>query len=159
VAVFLLCGLLCLGALCAAPFGLDIQAGDQIRLRARYLWFCGNLTDRLRRMAAASGLFHLLRRYAPVFRKPLRVKRLRVKLDFSTGDAAETAVLYGWLCGLFSSLLPRPVRGRPEIALGPSFSSRREWSLDCDISLGMPAALFFFRMISVSIGYKRRSHV
>jgi hypothetical protein len=82
-----------------------------------------------------------------------------VALLFSTGDAAETAMIHGWLCGLFSSLRALLVRGTPQIALRPSFSVRRELSLNCNISLGMPAALFLFHIFRILTINKRSAHV
>lgn len=152
---FLFGGALCLGVLCAAPLALDIEAGSGLLLRARYLWFTRKLKARFRR----TDLFRLLRDYAPVFCSPLRVRRFQVRLFFSTGEAAETALLHGWLCGFFSSLKPLLVQAKPEVLIGPSFSSRRELSLDCRISLGMPAALFLVRIMRISICGKRSAHV
>jgi hypothetical protein len=152
-------GLVCLaGILAAVPMALDIEAGDRMLVRARYLCFSGKLKNPPLCPAALSGVLWLLRAWAPVFRKPLRVRRFRMKLLFSTGDAAETALLYGGLCGLFSSL--RPLCGKePEIVLGPRFSARRELSLDCRVVLTMPAALLLFRIIRLFIYTKRRNHV
>jgi hypothetical protein len=114
-------------------------------------WFC--------RLTAPAGFFHALRAWAPAFRRPLRIRRFQVTLLFSTGDAAETAMLHGWLCGLFSSLRTLLVQGSPRIALRPSFSVRRELSLNCNISLGMPAALFLFHVFRILNINKRRAHV
>jgi hypothetical protein len=160
VFVFFLCGGIAglAGILCAAPLGLDIQGGKGLSLKARYLWFTGNVTEKLRRWAASRNPLRLIRTCAPVFRKPLRVRRCRVSLAFSTGDAAETALLHGWLCGFCASLCP-PVRGGRAIAIRPLFASGPAWSVDCDISLAMPAALFLFRVIRLSIHTKRRTHV
>jgi hypothetical protein len=156
VFLFFLCaGLICLtGALGAAPLALDLEAGDRMLLRARYLCFSGKIP--LRDPAASFGTLRLLRDWVPVFRKPLRVSRFQMRLRFSTGEAAETALLYGWLCGLFSSLRPLLAGGKPEIVLGPLFSARRELALNCRVSLAMPAALLLFRIIRRGL-YTRRS--
>jgi hypothetical protein len=154
---------LCLaGALCTAPLAFDIQAGTRFSLRTRYLWFSRRVSAALlRRLFLSADIFRTIDAYLPVFRKPLRLRRLRLRLVFSTGDAAETALLYGRLCVFFASLYPRLIRGRPEITLSPSFSPERELSPDCDISLDIPAAVFLFRMIFALIrgkgGRKKRS--
>jgi hypothetical protein len=149
---------LCLiGILCAAPLAFDIQAGDSFSLQARYLWFSRTLTPELRRLLLSPDIFRTLGAYAPVFRKPLRLRRFRLSLVFSAGDAAETALLYGRLCVFFSSLYPLLIRGRPEISLCPSFTSEWELSPNCDISLDMPAALFFFRVI-LALGRNKPIH-
>jgi hypothetical protein len=156
---------LCLiGFLSAAPLAFDMRAGNCFSLEARYLWFRRTVTPDLRRLLLSPDVFRILKACAPVFRKPLRLRRFRLSLVFSTGDAAETALLYGRLRAFFSSLYPLLIRGRPEIALKPSFSSRRELSPDCHISLDMPAALFLFRMILAlrrgkPVRKKRRPHV
>jgi hypothetical protein len=92
--------------------------------------------------------------YGPVFRRPLELGRFRLRLAFSAGDAAETALFYGWLCLVLDFLYPLPVMNKREIVLEPRFLSPRKISLDCDISLSMPAAVFLFRMISLSIRAK-----
>ncbi|MDR0624251.1 MAG: hypothetical protein LBG10_07450, partial [Treponema sp.] len=84
---FLLGSVLCLGLLCAAPFTLDIQAGDRVSLRARYLWFTGNIPKRLRPAPSAAGFWRALRAWTPIFRQPRRIRRCRLNLLFSTGDA------------------------------------------------------------------------
>jgi hypothetical protein len=150
-----------IGILCTAPLAFDIQAGDCFSLRARYLCFSRTMTPELRRLLLSPDILRILDAYAPVFRKPLRLRRFRLSLVFSTGDAAETALLYGRLSVFFSSLHPLLIRGRPEIALKPSFASERELSPDCYIFLDMPAALFLFRMILAfsrdKSGHKKRS--
>jgi uncharacterized spore protein YtfJ len=102
-------------------------------------------------MVESGDFFRTLGLYASIFRRPLELERFRLHLAFSAGDAAETALFHGWL-RLFLNL-PRPSRARrkPEIALEPRFLSRPELLPDYDISLSMPAVVFLFRMISVSI--------
>jgi hypothetical protein len=145
---------LCLAA-ALAPLTLEFRGGPPLRLWARYLWFRQNMTPVLRRILGSSALFKTLALYAPVFRRPLKLDRFRLRLAFSTGDAAETAVLHGGLCLLLNCLFPLWTppgsRRRPEISLEPCFLSRQKAVLDCDISLAIPAAVFFFRMISASI--------
>jgi hypothetical protein len=140
-----------------------------LRLLARYLGFRRNLIPGLRRLLKSGGLFRTLDVYAPVLRGGRG--RFRLRLAFSAGDAAETAVLHGGLCLFFNRLFPPggPPRRGPEVSLEPRFLSRREAVLDCDISLVMPAAVFFFRLISASVrggafarhyaGKKRSPHV
>jgi hypothetical protein len=155
---------LCLAGLCAAPLRLDIQGGP-LRLGFRYLWLRGSISPALRRglrrrarRILLSGDFSgAVETYGPLFRKPLGLRRFRVKATFSAGDAAETALLHGGLClfaGLFSSL-----PGRAKIVLEPCFSSGEKLSLDCDISVSVPAAVFLYRVIAVSIREKRSPHV
>ena len=159
-----LCGLCLAAGLCAAPFALDIQGGKSFRLGARYLWFRRNITpaagNRLRRAARDfwedPDFLGILELYGPLFRRPLALGRFRLCLAFSTGDAAETALLHGRLCLFFNFLSLPPFRGRPEIALKPRFLSRRELSLNCDISVAMPAAVCLFRIISLFV--RRRIH-
>jgi hypothetical protein len=132
-------------------------------MQARCLWFRRNLNRelraRLRRVLESGDYLGTLAACASLFRKPLALGRFRLGLAFSSGDAAETAVFHGGLCLFFSSLHPLLSRAGPEINLSPRFSSRRELSLDCDISLTLPASVFFFRMITLSIRKKRRAHV
>jgi hypothetical protein len=156
----LLAGLLSVtAALCAAPFTLDIRGGKTLFLRVRYLWLTKNINAELRRFLNSPDMFRTLRLYAPVFRKPLRLRRFRLDLAFSTGDAAETAALHGWLNVFFVSLYPLLVWGKPAVSLNPFFSSRPELSVNCDISLGMPAAALLFRVIPPAFHKKRKSHV
>jgi hypothetical protein len=144
-----------------------MEGGRPPQFWARYLCFrrdiTGTLTEKLRRVLRdhpePAELFKLPKLYAPVFRKPLELRRFRLHLAFSTGDAAETAVFHGWLCLLLNSLRPRAIRCKPEIALEPGFISRPQLSLDGDISLAAPAAVFLFRLISLSIREKRMFHV
>jgi hypothetical protein len=168
-----LCGLCLAAGLCAAPVALDIRGGKILRLGARYLWFRRNVTrtvgNHLRRAARdfleTPDLLGTLELYGPLFRHPLRLGPFRLDLAFSTGDAAETALLHGRLCLFLNFLYLLPSRGRPEVTLKPCFLSRRELSLDCDISVTMPAAVFLFRTLSLSVrrsihaGKQRRSHV
>jgi hypothetical protein len=93
--------------------------------------------------------------YGPVFRRPLELGRFRLRLAFSAGEAAKTALLHGWFCLFLGFLYLPPAINKGKIVLEPRFLSRREVSLDCDISLALPAAVFLFRMISLSVRIKR----
>jgi hypothetical protein len=56
-----------------------------------------------------SSLLRALRGYGPALRgslRFLRCRRCRLRLRFSGGDAAETALLHGWLCGVLAALSP-----------------------------------------------------
>jgi hypothetical protein len=117
------------------------------------------MTKWFRRLPSSAGFFYALRAWAPALRRPLRLRRFQMRLFFSTGDAAETAMLHGWLHGLFSSLRPLLARGTPRIALRPSFSVRRELSLNCNIFLDIPAVLFLFHVFRVLHTNKRSAHV
>jgi hypothetical protein len=158
VRIIFVCVLCLAGGLCALPLRLDIQGGASWRLVFRYLWFRRDISrrvgHRLRRRAGPAAAYALkhrnlpdfLKACLPFFRKPLRLSRLRLKLTYSTGNAAETAILYGGLC-FFAKALSAPQAGaRPEIVLAPCFSSREKILFDCDISVSMPAAVFFYRM-------------
>jgi hypothetical protein len=167
VEIVIVCTLCLAGGLCAAPLTLDIGGKEKVCLRARYLWFRRNINSALRRrlrriwrrFTKSRDYGGILNVYAPLFRPPLEVARFRLNLAFSTGDAAETAIFHGWFCVFMRSLYSLPFRRKPTITLSPQFSALPELSLDCDISLSMPAALFFFRMISASIREKRKFHV
>jgi hypothetical protein len=87
--------------------------------------------------------------YLPFFRKPLRLGRLRLKLTYSAGDAAKTAILYGGLCFFAKALSALRAGTRPEIVLVPCFSSREKFLFDCDISVSMPAVVFIYRIMRV----------
>jgi hypothetical protein len=93
-----------------------------------------------------------LAEYAPAFRRSLKVKRCRFHLAFSTGDAAETALLYGWLCPFLTPpRLPKLRGNKPEITLEPRFVSPRELALKGDISLTMPVILFLLRILPLAV--------
>jgi hypothetical protein len=154
----IVCGLCLAAGLCAAPLALNIQGEGPLRLGLRYLWFRRDISHilglQLRRLLRdfleSPDPLRTLAIYRPLFKRPLELRRLRLHLAFSTGDAAETALLHGRLCLASNFLRFLPVR--PEIALAPRFLSRRELSLDCDISFSIPAAVFLLRMLSLSIG-------
>jgi hypothetical protein len=152
------------GILCAAPLTLDIEGNGHSRpgVRFRYLFFRRNVTrmirNRLRRFARrlfkSPDFFKTLKLYSRLFRGPLRVKRLRLNLVFSAGDAAETAIFHGRLCSLTNLLYPLAAGGKPEITWKPCFSAGTELSVDCNISLSIPAAVLLFRLISLSVREK-----
>jgi hypothetical protein len=150
---------------------LDIQKQGSLRLTLRYLWLRLTINAALRRrlryralsLARAvlrsrdfSGILALCR---PFFRKPLALRRCRLSVAFSAGDAAETAMLHGGLCLLARSLSCLPRGEKQEIALSPCFSSRAGFSLGCDISLSLPAAVFLCRIIALAVRGKRMLHV
>ncbi|MDR2053964.1 MAG: hypothetical protein LBP80_11175 [Treponema sp.] len=105
----------------------------------------------VRRLLESPDFLKTLRLYSPLFQKPLRVKRLRLNLAFSAGDAAETAVFHGCLCSLANLLYPLAAGVKPEITLKPRFSAETALCFDCNISLSVPAAVLLFRLISLSV--------
>jgi hypothetical protein len=154
--------ILCLGGIvCAAPLTVDIRGQDHARpdARFRYLCFYRSITHVLRnrlrrfvrRLLRSPDFFKTLRLYSPLFRRPLRVKHLRLNLAFSAGDAAETAVFHGCLCSLANSLDPLAAGGKPEITLRPCFSAETKLSFDGNMSFSIPAVVLLFRLISLSI--------
>jgi hypothetical protein len=167
VEILIPCALCLGGLLCTAPFTLDILGGRLLRLEVRYLGIRQNITgclqDKIRRIGQevleSRNLFGTLEPYIPLFRKPLALSRFRLRLAFSSGDAAETALYYGGLCLLLNSLYPLPALSRPEITLEPRFTSRREAAVDCTISLTMPAAVFLFRLLVMRFRKKNAEEI
>jgi hypothetical protein len=95
-------------------------------------------------------LLRALRGYGPALRGNLgflRCRRFRLRLRFSGGEAAETALLHGWLCGALAALTPLAAPCTPEIALEPVFSPRRELAAECDIALHLPLPVLLFRIL------------
>jgi hypothetical protein len=164
VEIVIFCIFCLAGILCAAPLALDIEGKSHARLdiRFRYLFFRRNISGILRnklrlfarRLLKSPDFLKILKLYAPLFRRPLRVKHLRLNLAFSAGDAAETAVFHGGLCSLANSLCPPVAGGKPEITLNPRFSAETTLSFDCNISLSVPAAVLLFRLIVLSVKEK-----
>jgi hypothetical protein len=160
IVVFLALGVLALGLLGAAPVGLWIEGGAPLEFRIRYLGFRWNLRPLVRNKPGSPGegkwrdKLEALTRLAPLLRRPLGFERFRLRLGFSTGDAAETALCFGGLC-LFLNALPLS-RVKGERTLLPCFSSRPQVSLDCDIRLTLPAAVFLLRWGSLTAKKKGR---
>jgi hypothetical protein len=160
-----------LGALGAAPLTLNIQNGGPLRLTLRYLWLRLGISPALRRRlrsVALSVARSALRSRdfsripalcAPLLRRPLALRRFRLSLAFSTGDAAETALLHGGLCLVAHSLSRLPRGERQEITLSPCFASQAGLALGCDIALSLPAAVFLCRIIALVIRGKRMLYV
>jgi hypothetical protein len=101
-------------------------------------------------LLSCSSLLRALRGYGPALRgslRFLRFRRFRLRLRFSGGDAAETALLHGWLWGLLAALSPLTAPCTPVIALEPAFSPRGELALDCDIALQLPVPVLLFRIL------------
>jgi hypothetical protein len=168
--IIILSILCCMGGLCAAPVYMDLRGGAPWRMHIRYLFFHPGIGPALRReffrlarrVLSARDFSGALACYGPFFHKPMKLGRFRLKAVFSSGGAAETALLYGSLC-LAVQMLPRsraetgkrPFRAGPEIWLEPRFSSGEEFSVDCDISLSIPAAVFLYRFITLAIRRRR----
>ncbi|MDR3160781.1 MAG: hypothetical protein LBU28_04120 [Spirochaetaceae bacterium] len=94
-----------------------------------------------------SSLLRALRRYGPVLRSSrrfLRCRRFRLRLRFSGGDAAETALLHGWLCGVLAALSPLAAPCKPDIALESAFSSPAELAVEGDIAFHLPVPVLLF---------------
>jgi hypothetical protein len=160
-----------LGGLGAAPLTVDIRNEGSLSLTLRYVRLRLGISPALRRRLRAgaralaravlrsrdfSGILALC---APLLRKPLALRRCRLSLAFSAGDAAETALLYGGLCLLARSLSRLPRGERPELSLSPCFSSQAGFSLGCDIALSLPAAVFLCRIIALAVRGKRMLNV
>jgi hypothetical protein len=139
-------------------------------MKFRYLCFYPDISPALgrdflrlaRRALGTRDFTDAIACYGPFFRKPMKLGRFRLKAIFSSGDAAETALLYGGL-RLAVTALPllraeagnRPLRVKPEIWLEPRFSSGAACSFDCDISLSIPAAVFLYRLIILAVRQRR----
>jgi hypothetical protein len=97
-----------------------------------------------------SSLLRALRGYGPALRGSLgflRCRRFRLRLRFSGGEAAETALLHGWLSGALAALTPLAAPCTPEIALEPVFSPNAELAVECDIALRLPLPVLLFRIL------------
>jgi hypothetical protein len=175
MSILFFCLLCFLGGLCAAPVRMEMRGGIPWRMNFRYLCFRTGISPALRR-----GFRRLVRRvlktrdfsdlsayYGSFFRKPMKMERFSLKAVFSSGDAAETALLYG---GLYLAVhaLPLGSAGKdrlsgvtPDITLEPRFSAREEFSFDCDISFSLPAAVFLYRFIVIAVKqfHDRRRYV
>ncbi|MDR3355891.1 MAG: hypothetical protein LBO04_01740 [Spirochaetaceae bacterium] len=136
-----------IAGLCAAPLTLRIRAGAGLRVEIRYLRFRRSRTNIM-----GPALRLLTGNYAAAFRactrflrRPMRIRRFYLKIEFSVMDAAEAALAYGVLRLLPQVLCMRLADCKPEIVLSPRFPAPPEISLDCDISLSLPAVVFLLR--------------
>jgi hypothetical protein len=138
------------------PISLEIRGEKVFRVYVRYLCFCREIiTARQKKRKPVHWRFmvanfaKMLKAFTFFTRPPLRAERFRLKIVFSSEDAAETAMLYGLLCMFFSALYPRLDGCNPEILLSPCFSSCSSLSVDSDIAISLPAAVFTFRALRI----------
>jgi hypothetical protein len=134
------------------PINLEIRGGKVLRVYVRYLCFCREIVTARQKNRkpihwrfVSANFTRMIKACTFFTRPPLRAERFRLKVVFSSGDAAETAMLYGLLCMFFSTLYPRLDGCNPEILLSPCFSSRSSLFVDSDIAISLPAAVFTFR--------------
>ncbi|MDR2659549.1 MAG: hypothetical protein LBC27_06120 [Spirochaetaceae bacterium] len=143
-------GVVCIGV---APVSFDILGGEKtLRLNVRYLCFKYDVSrlakERLQmrlNIADFPDIFKILTLFA---RRPPRVTRFCLKISFSSGDAAETALLYGYLCILFRALNMKISHCEPELTLTPRFLSYDTFSFDCDMVFSIPAAALLLNIIT-----------
>jgi hypothetical protein len=137
----------------AMPFSLEIRCGKVLRVHIRYLCFRYNLNsiliEQMRRPFVMADFLKTLKVCASFAQCPLHAKRFRLKMTFSSEDAAETALLHGSLRMIFSSLYPRLSVCKPEILLIPCFSPHDRLSVDCDIAVALPAAALIVKVLPV----------
>jgi hypothetical protein len=140
-------GMVCL---LAPPISFDIRGKKVLRVYVRYLCFRFNISGMLKEAAQKLFVFKDLTKTIGAClsfaRRPTRIDCFRLKMVFSTGDAADTALLHGFLCMFFRALYPRISACKPEIVLSPCFLPHDKLSVDCDISFSIPAAVFFARI-------------
>jgi hypothetical protein len=141
--MFILIALVC-GLFCAAPlsFNLDHTGGKSggLSAYAGYLWFRRDLGPQLKlRFLSGAARF-----FSPSLRRFARWRRFRLKLLFSAGEAAETALAYGGLCRILAALEPGLGRCRPTIALNPVFSAEASVDGECAVSISFPAIVILF---------------
>ncbi|MDR1147740.1 MAG: hypothetical protein LBK66_03835 [Spirochaetaceae bacterium] len=150
--IFFILGAACILCFFALPLRFDIQGENVLRIRVHYLCFSFNfnglLKKRTRKHFVLEDFTKNLGMCVSFVRHPMRVMRFRLKVLFSTGDAAETALLHGFLCAFFRALYPRISACKPEIILSPCFSSYDKLSIDCDISFSLPMLMFLARACS-----------
>jgi hypothetical protein len=143
----------------ALPLSLDICGGKTLRVQFRYLCFRHDVSGVLSRLTqkcfVMADLISELKMCASFARPPLKAARFRLKMAFSSGDAAETALLHGFLCIFFRSLYTRFNIRNAEISLNPRFLSYSELSIDCDIVLSLPMAVFTARTLPLIIRRQR----
>jgi hypothetical protein len=150
--IFFILGVACIVCFFALPLRFDIQGENVLRICVHYLWFRFNfnglLKKRTRKHFVLEDFTKNLGICVSFVRRPMRVTRFRLKVFFSTGDAAETALLHGFLCAFFRALYPRISACKPEIILTPCFLSCDKLSIDCDISFSLPMPVFLARVLA-----------
>jgi hypothetical protein len=142
-------GIVCLGA---APLSLGIRgSGKKLRLYVRYFWFYRDISGMARKLLQTrinlADFPKILKMLEVFVRHPPQITHFRLKMAFSTGDAAETALLYGFLSLFFSALYPNLRACNGEIVLTPCFLPSDSLSIDCDIIFSLPAAVFLIKLL------------
>jgi hypothetical protein len=137
----------CIAWLCAAPLTLRIRGGAGLRVEIRYFHFRQSRTQVLvpALRLLAGNYAGTLGAFTRFLRRPARIRRFYLKIEFSGTDAAEIALAYGALRLLPQVLYTRLADCKPEIVLNPHFPASPKISLDCDISLSLPALVFLLR--------------
>jgi hypothetical protein len=147
---FSIAGFACIAGLCAAPVVLNVRGGADLRLNIRYLWFSRNIEFALKRslpgfVANHNRVLGYIRFFRRRVARYVRVGRFHLKIEFSCGEAAGTALTHGLICGVLRTLYPRLNACKPEITLNPRFLTVPALSFYCDITLAVPA-LILLRM-------------
>ena len=134
------------------PLRFEIVSAPNPRLFVRYFGFEMDQTQWLKQLRFKRAPSKAQVRALKLLLRRAKVSKFAFKLQFSTGDAAQTALLHGALCMCLSAVYPHLQGCKPNIALLPQYQDSIHFDFDIDIQMQVPPwaiGLFFIRIYAL----------